>query len=242
MELVGKFAAPDALPALTRARWVAALHHEPLDVTVEERVVVVAGRREREKVVRRARRRVAHEFQLEVAERSVQHNRHGTPRTAEHSVADPSPPASPRAALAAAASAPRREGRSPRVQDGGRRSALEERGGRECPSSREGRCAPSPWAAAGRVRDRAPDQARGRRRDRDCTATSRPHAPPPSSSGSCTTAVVPVAQSWRGARGVADAAAGGRVRGVRAGHARSPDTWAPPPAPHVARARARRTT
>ena len=77
VDLVVELAPPDALAALARARGVAALQHEALDVAVEERVVVVARRGEREKVEGCARHDVAVDLELERAEVRVQRHRHG---------------------------------------------------------------------------------------------------------------------------------------------------------------------
>ena len=77
VDLVVELAPPDALAALARARGVAALQHEALDVAVEERVVVVARRGEREEVEGCARHDVAVDLELERAEVCVQRHRHG---------------------------------------------------------------------------------------------------------------------------------------------------------------------
>eukprot|EP00964_Phaeocystis_antarctica_P098591 scaffold64590_cov61-Phaeocystis_antarctica.AAC.5 len=68
MNLVVELAPPDALSALAGARGVAALQHEALDVAVEESVVIVARRGERQKVEGCARHDVAVDLELERAE------------------------------------------------------------------------------------------------------------------------------------------------------------------------------
>ena len=76
MELVVEALAPDALAALARARGVPSLDHEALDVAVEERLVVLAARRQRQKVAARPRRLLHVQLHLDVAQRGVQRQRH----------------------------------------------------------------------------------------------------------------------------------------------------------------------
>ena len=66
-KLIGKFAAPDALATLACAGWIAALEHETLDIAVEDRAIIIAGRGEREKVEGGSRHRVAVYLELDVA-------------------------------------------------------------------------------------------------------------------------------------------------------------------------------
>lgn len=76
-ELVGELAAPDGGAALAGARGVAALDHEPLDVAVEHRAVVVAARAQRQEVLRRPGHLVAEHLALDVPQVGVQRHRHG---------------------------------------------------------------------------------------------------------------------------------------------------------------------
>lgn len=74
-ELVGELLPPDRGAPLPRARRVAALDHEPLDVAVEDGAVVVAARAQRQEVLRRPRRLVAEHLALDVPEIRVQRHR-----------------------------------------------------------------------------------------------------------------------------------------------------------------------
>lgn len=80
MKLVGKgHGAPDALPALAAGllRRVPGLDHEALDVAVKGGAVVGARRRQRQEIEGRPGRRVAENFDLEVADARVDCYRHG---------------------------------------------------------------------------------------------------------------------------------------------------------------------
>ena len=67
MEFILEILAPDALTAGTGAIRVAALNHKVIDDTVKLQAVIVAGKRERFKIVDRLRRGVREKAHLDVA-------------------------------------------------------------------------------------------------------------------------------------------------------------------------------
>lgn len=70
-ELVLELARPDRLTALARARRVARLHDESLDVPVEDGPVVVVASAQGQKVLARFRAFLAEQLQLDVADVGV---------------------------------------------------------------------------------------------------------------------------------------------------------------------------
>lgn len=76
VEFVLKFAAPDRLAALPRARGVAALHHESFHVAMERRAVVIAARAEGEEIEGGALGRVAEHLDFDVSQAAVESDGH----------------------------------------------------------------------------------------------------------------------------------------------------------------------